>query len=78
LITTQSFVNNDNEEHIEDLEWYGYDPNVLQHNQHLEKVYQVHVENNVDDYINLTNYLNQQIDVMQESPSLGVDIYLKV
>ena len=82
LVTTQNIVD-DNIEIIEDLNWYGFDPNVpaamRNSNQPDEEPGQVIVENVIDDYVNLRNHINQNnIDVLQESQTFGLDIYLNI
>lgn len=72
LNTVQEF-----DENIDDLEWYGYDPTAPA-NQRFEELDQVVVEDLINPYIHLQNYLQQEgINPLEESPSLGVDIFIR-
>ena len=75
LNTVQGFVRN-YDEPIDDLEWYGYDPNAPLA-QMPEELNQVVVEDLLNGYIHLENYLDQRINPLQESPSFGIDLYLQ-
>ena len=75
LNTVQSFAENDENLPLDDLEWYGYDPNFPHYNQ-PEELNQVDVNDIVSDFNNLHNYLTgQRINPLADSPNLGVDIF---
>ena len=76
LNTTQAILNID-EEPIDDLEWYGYDPNVAYHRANDERN-QVVVDDVLGNFVNLQIYLQEQnIDPLSHSQDLGVDIFVE-
>jgi len=76
LNTTQAIFNT-GEEHIDDLEWYGYDPNVAYHRTYDEPG-QVVVDDVLGNFVNLQVYLQEQnVDPLRNSQNLGVDIFVE-
>ena len=73
LNTVQSLVNVDNEEAVEDLEWFGYDPDVPFPAEDLSmvEVEDIHIEDQ------LLQTLEEHINPLEQSDSMGIDIYVR-
>ena len=73
LSTVQDIIANDNSATVDDLEWYGYDPNApFPEDNELSQV----VVDDVDGIDNGILNVIRTINPLQESNSMGVDIFL--
>jgi len=81
LATTHSLSDTD-DLGFDDLEWFGYDPNAQNNNfpgATENELAQVNVENVLNHHADLLGYLGMQhFNLVRESESFGVDIYLEV
>ena len=71
LITTGNSLGT--EDNADDLEWYGFDPNVYP--RAVEETVEIVVDDVLGNFIDLNDYLNDHIDPLRESNNLGVDIF---